>query len=191
MEALCLNGKTIVRIFFSWGAVGAGVFCGFGHLSESCVLLRRLPLHVRACLHEGGGPQTGEVTCSGSPHLSCKRDQIKMRDYMDRWVTTPKWVTSPTWGPPPPCKQALRGTQATNIKQDKVSKENVVQLNSAATTKIENSKKQIKVYFGKTKQQRAKKKERLSSPVPFFPLLAQVHVCMRLYTLSLKCTYLP
>ena len=43
----------------------------------------------------------------GSPHLSCKRDQIKMRDYMDRRVTPPKWVTSPTWGPPPPCKQAL------------------------------------------------------------------------------------
>ena len=43
----------------------------------------------------------------GSPHLSCKRDQIKMRDYMDRRVTSPKRVTSPTWGPPPPCKQAL------------------------------------------------------------------------------------
>ena len=43
----------------------------------------------------------GEVTSGGSPHLSCKRDQIKIRDYMDRRVTTP------TWGPPPPCKQAL------------------------------------------------------------------------------------
>ena len=53
-----------------------------------------------ACLHGGGGPQIGEVTCGGSPHLSCKRDQIKMRDYVDRQVT------SPTWGPPPPCKQA-------------------------------------------------------------------------------------
>ena len=38
----------------------------------------------------------------GSPHLSCKRDQNKIRNYMDRRVT------SPTWGPPPPCKQALR-----------------------------------------------------------------------------------
>ena len=37
----------------------------------------------------------------GSPHLSCKRDPSKMRDYMDRRVT------SPTWGPPTPCKQAL------------------------------------------------------------------------------------
>ena len=44
----------------------------------------------------------------GSPHLSCKRDQIKMRDCMDRRVTPPKRVTSPTWSPPPPCKQALK-----------------------------------------------------------------------------------
>ena len=43
----------------------------------------------------------------GSPHLSCKRDQIKTRDYMDRRVTPPKGVTSPTWGSPPPCKEAL------------------------------------------------------------------------------------
>ena len=35
---------------------------------------------LRACLHEGGGPQIGEVTCGRSPRLSCKRDQIKMRD---------------------------------------------------------------------------------------------------------------
>ena len=50
---------------------------------------------LRACLHEGG------KTFGGLPHLTCKRYQIKMRDYMDRRVT------SPTWGPPPPCKQAL------------------------------------------------------------------------------------
>ena len=62
---------------------------------------------LRACLHEGGGPQVGEVKYGGSPHLSCKRDQIKMRDYMDKRVTPPKRVTSLTWGPPPPCKQAL------------------------------------------------------------------------------------
>ena len=35
----------------------------------------------------------------GSPHQSCKRDQIKMRYCKDRRVTPPKWVTSPTWGP--------------------------------------------------------------------------------------------
>ena len=63
--------------------------------------------NLRACLHGGGGPQIGEATCSGSPHLSCKRDQIKMRDYMDRQVTPSKRFTSPNWGPPPPCKQAL------------------------------------------------------------------------------------
>ena len=58
-------------------------------------------------MEEGGGPQIGEGTCGGSLHLSCKRDQIKMRDYMDRRVTPPKRVTSPNWGPTPPCKQAL------------------------------------------------------------------------------------
>ena len=41
---------------------------------------------VRACLQGDGGPQIGEVTCGGSPHLSCKCDQTKMRDYMDRRV---------------------------------------------------------------------------------------------------------
>ena len=56
---------------------------------------------------EVGGPQIGEVTCGGLPHLTCKRDHIKMRDCMDRRVTPAKRVTSPTWGPPPQCKQAL------------------------------------------------------------------------------------
>ena len=63
---------------------------------------------VMAFLRGGGKPQVGEVTCGGSLHLSCKRDQIETRDYMDRRVTLPKRVTSPTWGPPPPCQQALR-----------------------------------------------------------------------------------
>ena len=62
---------------------------------------------VRACLHGGGVPQIGEVTRGGSPHLSCKRNQIKIRDYMDRRVTSPKRATAPTLGPPPPFKQAL------------------------------------------------------------------------------------
>ena len=56
------------------------------------------------------GPQTGDVTCGRSPHLLHKCDQIKMRDYMDMWVTPPKLVTWPTWGPLPPCKQALTCT---------------------------------------------------------------------------------
>ena len=31
---------------------------------------------IRACLHVGGRPQIGEITCRGSPELPCKRDQI-------------------------------------------------------------------------------------------------------------------
>ena len=72
-------------------------------------------------MKDGGVPQVGEVTCGGLPHLTCKRDHIKMRDYMDRGVT------SPTWGPPPPCKQALNllfqiativiTNTATNVRQ--------------------------------------------------------------------------
>ena len=42
------------------------------------------------------------------PHLTCKRDQIKVGDYTDRQVTPPKRVTTSIWGTPPPCKQALR-----------------------------------------------------------------------------------
>ena len=61
-------------------------------------------LDLRAFLNEGGGPWVGEVTCEGLPHLTCKRDHIKMRDYMDRRVTPP------IWGPPPSCKQALEVT---------------------------------------------------------------------------------
>ena len=61
----------------------------------------------RASLREVGGPQVGEVTCDGLPHLKCKRDHIKMRDYIDRRVTPHKRVTSPTWGPPSACEQAL------------------------------------------------------------------------------------
>ena len=37
----------------------------------------------------GGTPyRWGNMFC-GSPHISCKRDQIKMRDYMDRRATSP------------------------------------------------------------------------------------------------------
>ena len=45
-------------------------------------------LLLRACLHEGGGPQVGEVTRAKLPHLTCKRDHIKIRDYMDKRVTS-------------------------------------------------------------------------------------------------------
>ena len=60
---------------------------------------------LRACLHGGGGPQIGEVTCGGSPHLSCERDQIKMRDYVDRRVTHQSGL--PHLPEVPHCKQAL------------------------------------------------------------------------------------
>ena len=50
------------------------------------VVIRRAVV-FRACLHGGGGPQIRDVTCGGSPYLSCKRDQIKMKDYVDRRVT--------------------------------------------------------------------------------------------------------
>ena len=46
--------------------------------------------------------QIGELTRGGSPDLSPERDHIKIKDYMD------KRVTSPAWGPPPPRKHALR-----------------------------------------------------------------------------------
>ena len=59
-------------------------------------------------LHRGGEPQIGEVTCGVSPYLWCKRNEIKMRDYMDRGVIPHKRVTSLTRCPPPPCKQTLR-----------------------------------------------------------------------------------
>ena len=85
---------------FSWG--GVRLFNWREETVESSKVQ-----YLRACLHGGGGPQIGEVTCGGSLHLSYKRDQTKMRDYMDRRVIPPKRVTSPTWGPPPPCKLAL------------------------------------------------------------------------------------
>ena len=47
---------------------------------------------LRTCLHVGGGPQIGEVTCGRSPHLSCTHDQIKMRYYLDRRVMSHSWV---------------------------------------------------------------------------------------------------
>ena len=75
---------------------------GFPHLER---------LHGKIWPRRRGLPGLADraTRLGGSPHLSCKRDQIKMRDHMDRWVTPPKRVTSPTWGPPPSCKQALKG----------------------------------------------------------------------------------
>ena len=67
-----------------------------------------MALHLRPVYMEVGEPQIGKVTCGGSPHLSCKHNQIKMRHYMNRRVTPPTQVTTPNWGPPSPFIQALR-----------------------------------------------------------------------------------
>ena len=66
-------------------------------------------LHGKIWPRLKGLPSLGDraTHLGGSPHLSYKRDLIKLRDYMVRRVATSKRVTSPTWGPPPPCKQAL------------------------------------------------------------------------------------
>ena len=36
-------------------------------------VIDRVAFPLRRCLHGGGVPQVGEVTCGGSPHLSCER----------------------------------------------------------------------------------------------------------------------
>ena len=38
----------------------------------------------------------------------CKREQIKMGDYMEGRVSPPERITSPTLRLPPPCKQPLK-----------------------------------------------------------------------------------
>ena len=45
----------------------------------------------RACLHEGGVPEVGEVTCGGLPHLTCKRDHIKVARYSFSGSIPPKF----------------------------------------------------------------------------------------------------
>ena len=59
-----------------------------------------------------------ESRLGGSPHVSCKRDQNKIRNYRDRRVTPLRRVISPTWGPPPPCKQARSSGQAHRVHFD-------------------------------------------------------------------------
>ena len=63
---------------------------------------------LTACLHEGGGPQIGEVTrLGGVTRLSIESLILMWSRLHDRWGKPPH-VTSPTWDPPPSCKQALR-----------------------------------------------------------------------------------
>ena len=42
------------------------------------------------------------VTSPWKVYMACKRDQIKMSEYMDWRVSPSKQVTSPTWGAPQP-----------------------------------------------------------------------------------------
>ena len=69
----------LLLLLFSCNPIGQLCLGGPGYSSRT----------VRTRLHGGGVPQIGEVTCGGSPYLTRKRDQIKMRDYMDRRVGDP------------------------------------------------------------------------------------------------------
>ena len=62
--------------------------------------LRRL--HGKLSPRRTGFPHLADraTRLGGLPHLSCKRDQDKMRDYTERRVT------SPTWRPLPPNKES-------------------------------------------------------------------------------------
>ena len=95
-------------LLFSCNPIGQLCLGGPGYSSRT----------VRTRLHGGGVPQIGEVTCGESPYLTRKRDQIRMKDYMDRRVTPSKRVTSPTWGPQPPCKQVLNVPHSSVNKRD-------------------------------------------------------------------------
>ena len=85
--------------------------CSTLFLSFPCRCFARLQrcfVPVRACLHGAGGPRIGVLTCGGSPHLSCERNQIKMRDYVDRRVTHQSGLPYRPVVPHPPCKQARK-----------------------------------------------------------------------------------
>ena len=65
---------------------------------------------IRVCLHGGGGPQVGEVTCLGGvTRLSISSLILIWSRLHDRWGDLPR-VTSPTWGLSSPCKQAFSVT---------------------------------------------------------------------------------
>ena len=79
----------VVWVLLSMFCISSLDDCMHPQHQETTIIFRFFSIcfTIRACLHGGGGPQIGEVICGWSPHLSCKRDQIKMRDYVDRWVT--------------------------------------------------------------------------------------------------------
>ena len=47
----------------------------------------------------------------------CVLPLAKMKDYMDRWVTSPKQVTSPTWG-------SSRQRQLESYKSNRLNRQN-------------------------------------------------------------------
>ena len=67
------------------------------HFAQSSFAIR-----FRACLHGGGGPQIGGVTCGGSPQLSCKRDQsarqIAQNRKLSQHFPTKNTSQYPWWG---------------------------------------------------------------------------------------------
>ena len=83
-------------------------YCGtisqsLGYLWINKVIKRGLSSYGLFTRRWGTPDRWGNMWCI-TP-LSCKHDQIKMKDYMHRRVTLPQQVASPTWGPPPPSKQ--------------------------------------------------------------------------------------
>ena len=97
-KAWLYRHKTKISPYWRRGEVVAGCIKGRKTIKKKSFPPTK---PFRACLHEGGGTRHMLSHLPGVPHLTCKRNYIKMRDYMDRRVT------SPTWGAPPHCKQAL------------------------------------------------------------------------------------
>ena len=89
--------------FDEFGALWRGCKCNVNSTPARRVTPTLSRLHGKMRPRLTGLPYLADraTRLGGLPHLSCKHDQIKIRDYMERRVT------SPTWGPPPPCKQAL------------------------------------------------------------------------------------
>ena len=78
---------------------------------EGYLTLKRLRGQIWPRLRGLRGLPDRATRLGGSPHLSCKRNQIKTIDYMERRFTPAKRVTLPTWGLSPPCKQGLSWAQ--------------------------------------------------------------------------------
>ena len=84
----CKSFKTYVFRFRAFCHEGDPGWAGYSTLTR---------LHGKLSSQLTGLPYLADraTRLGGSPHLSCERDQDKIRNYMDRRVT------------PPPCKEAL------------------------------------------------------------------------------------